>query len=54
MILVLNQSPDRMREVRRLKIDDTPGCWTVYAACVSDEVQDLLESNWRGSNGVAT
>jgi hypothetical protein len=35
------------REVKILKIDDeTPGCWTVYAACASEEVQVLLESNW--------
>jgi len=35
------------REVRILKVDDkTPSCWTVYAACASEEVQALLESNW--------
>jgi hypothetical protein len=34
-------------EVRILKVDDqTPSCWTVYAACASEGVQDLLESNW--------
>jgi hypothetical protein len=35
------------REVKILKVDDsTPGCWTVYAACASEEVQNLLESTW--------
>jgi hypothetical protein len=35
------------REVRILKVDDKmPSCWTVYAACASEEVQELLESNW--------
>jgi hypothetical protein len=35
------------REVRILKVDDkTPDCWIVYAACASEEVQNLLEDNW--------
>ena len=35
------------REVRILMVDDkTPGCWTLYAACASEEVHGLLESNW--------
>jgi hypothetical protein len=35
------------REVKILKVDDkTPGCWTVYADCASEEVQDLTERNW--------
>jgi hypothetical protein len=34
-------------EVRIVKLDhSTPDMWTVYVACASDEVRDLLESNW--------
>jgi hypothetical protein len=41
------QAFEDRREVKILKVDDsTPSCWTVYAACASEEVQDLLESNW--------
>jgi hypothetical protein len=34
-------------EVHQLGVDrTTPDAWTVYAACASREVRDLLESNW--------
>jgi hypothetical protein len=34
-------------EVKVLTVDRrTPDAWTVYAACNSREVQDLLEANW--------
>ena len=34
-------------EVRVLKLDhQTPDTWAVHVACASDDVRDLLESNW--------
>lgn len=34
-------------EVRQIDIDrSAPDVWTVYAACASQSVCDLLESNW--------
>ena len=34
-------------EVKILKLDHrTADAWTVYAACASETVRDLLEANW--------
>jgi len=34
-------------EVRIRKVDSrTPDAWTIYVACASEEVRDLLESGW--------
>ena len=34
-------------EVKIRRVDDqTPDAWTVYVACASEAVKDLLESNW--------
>lgn len=34
-------------EVRILKLDhQTADAWTVYVACASQEVRDVLEANW--------
>ena len=34
-------------EVKIVKLDhQTPDAWTVYVACASDAVRDLLETNW--------
>jgi hypothetical protein len=38
---------DDRPEVKILKVDrQVPSAWTVYVACASAEVVDLLESNW--------
>jgi hypothetical protein len=38
---------DDRPEVKILMVDrQVPEPWTVYVACASDDVRDLLESNW--------
>jgi hypothetical protein len=41
------QAFEERPEVNILRVDrHTPDAWVLYAACVSKEVRDLLESNW--------
>jgi len=45
------RSNEDRREVRIPKVDDKTAAWR-YAACLSEEVLDLLESNWQFGMGI--